>query len=208
METYGGAAMEPIQPLDEGTVTHLRDEMTMPQRPADCWFCCGMIVRGADVLVVPYYPNYLVNPDHVQIKFPGGCGEGEDNTPEETLLAEMQQEVLDVHGRVCTWTPLHKKVNPCKKHQGGNHTKYGALVAVAGSLRATDQYEGRHATEGGDETNEKLGPPEFRSVGTLTGTLFWGHRPFLLALARHRICDDPVWWDVAHELTSVQGIEC
>ena len=187
-------------------VTPLNLEQLTPQlfsemlgHPAPSWFCCGTVVCNTEVLVIKYFRHYKRYPDRFVYKFPGGSGEGVYCTPATTLEREVRQEVLAPDGKLTSWTPF------CRIRKG-SHFQYAAILELEGPLREKDYFEDLHTTEQEEETLEKLGPPEFVDISLLAKKeegLFFSHRPFLLALARTKLSENGVWFDVADTFANV-----
>lgn len=163
--------------MDVQKITALKKEM---QEARSNYFCAATIVVGGTVMVVEYYPDYKERPDEVQLKFPGGKKKPErgDRTPYDTLIAEIEEEVLsDEGGRVTSWIPFHKVI------KGGGHIQYFCLVVIEeGVLRQNLRFEDKEEDERGRVTRELIGVPHFVDVTRLADTIFYSHRSALKAL--------------------------
>jgi hypothetical protein len=124
------------------------------------WFSAGTQVKGDKLLAMKYNGVY---------RFPGGkekSGNGRnDKTPEETLVAEMGEEVFEGGVGLVTSMELVHEVPKV------GHSKYFYLATLEGELRKKIKKE-----VGEDEV---LDPPEFVQVDQLAKTIFWSHLPAL-----------------------------
>lgn len=165
-----------------------------PEATEPSWFSAALIpdpVAAHKLLVVRYWfewdPQRPGTVGRHQVKFPGGSKNTSiDLTPEDTLGRELSEEVFS-KGGLLTHSLLHSET-----HRGGggrHHTKHFFLVQqFQGEFRREDLFEKEHGTAenpGGPLRTERIGPPDFVTVGILARTIFRRHAGALWAYCRY-----------------------
>ena len=142
------------------------------------------------ILVVDYKPNWQGQPLVVQIKFPGGTGDVDDDTPFHTLIREGKDELLKgtTGALIEEVFPVHKETIPSRDVGEIDHRKYGVVVQTNTVILSYLIREGRH--EYNDRhgrrrvTDEEISNHRYLDVGELARVIFPTHRGFLRALCK------------------------
>lgn len=168
------------------TVQELKTEFNAPYRNV---FVALMALHPNDpkrVLVVDYKRDWQKKPDEVDIKFPGGSGNIDDETPFHTLVREGKEEILGgTSGALIEEIfPVCKEVKPARNARETDHMRYGTVVQPNMSILPYVVREGRHVDERGRVTDEEVSNHRYVDVEELARKIFFGHRGFLRELCR------------------------
>ncbi len=127
------------------------------------------------------------------IKFPGGTQKVDstrnDQTPGDTLRAEISEEVLE-SGTVVQALQIYVDMSKPE------HTKHFFLIEVDGEMRK----DGKIDQEPG-KPDEMLSPPFFLETEELWERIFLGHKNALEEIIRHMARTDEAWGWIAHKLS-------
>ena len=168
--------------LHNPTVQGLKNEFNVPYRNV---FVAIMVLHPDDptkVLVIDYKRDW--EKSEVDIKFPGGTGSDDDETPFHTLVREGKEEVLGgTKGALIEGIfPVCKEAKPARNAGETDHVRYGVVVQTNALILPYVIHEGRHVDERGRVTDEEISNHRYVGVEELTRKIFSGHRGFLREL--------------------------
>ena len=168
-------------------VQALKQEFSVPYRNV---FVAIMALHPEDptrILVVDYKPNWQDKPlAAVHIKFPGGTGSVDDDTPFHTLTREGREELTGgTPGALIEGiSPVCKEVKSTRSASETDHVRYGVVVQTTAIILPYTVREGRHVDERGRVTDEEISNHRYLDVGELARVIFPTHRGFLRALCK------------------------
>lgn len=165
-------------------VQALKTEFNVPYRNV---FTALMALHPDDptrVLVVDYKRDWQKEPGKVDIKFPGGTGSDDDETPFHTLVREGKEEVLGgTPGALIEGIfPVCKEAKPARNAGETDHVRYGVVVQTNALILPYVIHEGRHVDERGRVTDEEISNHRYVDVVNMAHKIFPGHRGFLRGL--------------------------